>query len=104
MQVKFDPEGTGYDYETATKYGIVPDKTDHWQSREPTTGLLLKGRKHETWPLTIKGETEAGYKIILKNGRYYSVPVKMPLEDLRKINESFLPIVDEIKKMNEAIK
>ena len=86
----FDPEGTDYDYASAEFYGIVPDATGHWSSRIPETGLLLKGRKHKTWPLTVKGETEAGYKIIFKNNRYYSVPIDKMTEEIRKMNESFL--------------
>ena len=69
---KFDPEGSGYDYETAESHGMKPDKTGHWSSREPKTGRLLKGRKHKTWHLTEKGEKEAGYKIYKKGGFYYS--------------------------------
>jgi len=90
MPNPFDPEGTGYDYESAKAWGIVPDKTGHWSSRVPDTGLLLKGRKHKTWPLTIKGEIEAGYKIILKDNRYYSVPVNKMTDEIRKMNEAFL--------------
>lgn len=71
----FDPEGSGYDYETAQKYGMKPDATGHWSSREPDTGQILKGRKHETFHLTEKGEEEAGYEIYKgKNGKYYSKP------------------------------
>jgi hypothetical protein len=90
MEVKFDPEGIDYDYESAKKYSIVPDEFGHWQSRVPETGLLLKGRKHETWPLTVKGETDAGYKIVFKDGRYYSVPVDKMTDEIRKMNEAFL--------------
>jgi len=79
----FDPEGVDYDYESALRYGIQPDETGHWQSRIPETGLLLKGRGHKTWPLTVKGEEEAGNKIILMNGRYYSFPAEL----LRQIEE-----------------
>ncbi|KKN42505.1 hypothetical protein LCGC14_0712660 [marine sediment metagenome] len=68
----FDPEGTGYDMASARAFGMKPDKTGHYSSREPTTGLLLKGRKHKTWHLTTKGESKAGYEIYKKNGRYYS--------------------------------
>ena len=57
----FDPEGTGYDYATAMKYGVTADATDHWPSREPSTGLLLKGRGHETWEKTLAGEAQAGH-------------------------------------------
>jgi hypothetical protein len=69
----FDPEGEGYDYESAGKYEIKPDNTGHWQSRVPETGLLLKGRKHETWSKTEEGEAKAGYEIYKgEDGRYYS--------------------------------
>jgi len=70
----FDPEGADYDYETAEKHGIRPDHTGHWQSREPKSGQILKGRSHKTWHKTEKGEAEAGYKIIKRGGRYYSHP------------------------------
>lgn len=75
----FDPEGMGYDYESAKAAGLFPDETGHWPSRVPSTGLLLKGRKHETWPLTVQGEKEVGYEIQKgKDGRYYSRKRKFP--------------------------
>ena len=71
----FDPEGSGYDYESAKVHGLGPDRTGHWPSRVPSTGLLLKGRKHETWHKTVEGEKKMKYKIRRrKNGRYYSQP------------------------------
>jgi len=70
---RFDPEGEDYDYATAEMFGLMPDESGHWPSRVPQTGLLLKGRKHKTWPLSIQGEHEAGFKVIKKNGRYYSI-------------------------------
>ena len=73
----FDPEGEGYDYATALKAGMKPDKTGHWSSREPKSGQLLKGRKHKTFHKTISGEKKAGYKIYKgKDGKYYSRKVK----------------------------
>ena len=70
---KFDPEGEGYDYETALKWGVTPDDSGHWPSREPNTGQILKGRKHKTYWMTEKGEKEAGYEIYKgKDGKYYS--------------------------------
>ena len=73
---KFDPEGSGYDYESAQKAGLKPDKTGHWPSRVPGTGLLLKGRKHKTWHKTEAGEKKAGYRIYQgPDKRYYSVDV-----------------------------
>jgi len=71
---EFDPEGEGYDYETAKRYGIMPDSTGHWPSREPITGQLLKGRKHETYHKTLKGEKEHGFTVLKgQDGRYYSI-------------------------------
>ena len=73
LSEEFDPEGSGYDYETAIHYGIEPDEDNHWPSRVPETGLLLKGRKHETFYKTVEAEEKLGYKIIKgKDGRYYS--------------------------------
>jgi hypothetical protein len=69
----FDPEGEGYDYVTADKYGISPDETGHWPSRVPETGQILKGQKHKTYNKTIAGEDKAGYKIHKgKDNKYYS--------------------------------
>ena len=70
----FDPYGEGYDYETAKQFGLAPDKTGHWPSRVPETGMLLKGLKHPTWGLTMQEEEKLGNKIIFKDGRYYSFP------------------------------
>jgi hypothetical protein len=70
---KFDPEGSGYDYESAHKYKIKPDKSGHYPSRVPQTGLLLKGKKHETWWKTERDEKAAGYLIIKQGDRYYSM-------------------------------
>ena len=80
----FDAEGRGYDYKSAGYAGILPKKS-HWQSRVArgaTKGLLLKGRKHKTWPLTVKGEAAAGYEIYKKDGRYYSR--KKPIRGLER--------------------
>ena len=69
----FDPEGWGYDYESARAAGIKPDETGHWQSRDPSSGRILKGRKHETYYKTVIGEDKAGYDIYKgKDKRYYS--------------------------------
>ena len=73
---KFNPEGSGYDYESAKKHGIKPETIKgkkKWQSRVPETGLILKGRKHKTWWMTEQGEKKQGNRIIKKGDRYYSV-------------------------------
>ena len=74
----FKTMGTGYDFKSAKKAGIKPDSTGHWPSRDPKTGLILKGRGHPTFHKTIKGEKEAGYEIYKskKNKRYYSKKIK----------------------------
>ena len=74
----FDPEGKGYDYATATKYGLERDPdSGHFQSREPMTGQILKGKGHETFHLTEQGEKEAGYEIYKgPDGKYYSRKIK----------------------------
>ena len=73
----FDPEGSGYDYASAKTAGVKPDEGGHWPSRNPKTGMLLKGRGHKTWHKTIAGEEAAGYAIRRgDDGRYYSFPKK----------------------------
>lgn len=69
----FDPEGADYDMASAVKAGLKPDKTGHWPSRDPKSGLILKGAKHKTFRLTEEAEAKAGYKIQKgDDGRYYS--------------------------------
>ena len=70
----FNPEGSSYDYRSAKKLGLSPDETGHWPSRDPKTGMLLKGRKHPTWEKTVKGEAKAGFEIYRKGERYFSKP------------------------------
>ena len=73
----FDPEGSGYDYESAIKAGLKPDDTGHWPSRDPKTGMILKGSGHLTWGKTLAGEDKAGNTIRRReDGRYYSFPKK----------------------------
>jgi len=79
---KFDPESGGYDFDSAIAAGLGPDETQHWPSRDPQTGLLLKGRKHPTWHKTVEGEAKMGYEIIFKDGRYYSFPKKKKPEEV----------------------
>ena len=64
----------GYDYDAAIKAGLSPDSTGHWPSRDPSTGRILKGKKHPTFYKTKAGEKAAGYKIYKKDGDMYSKP------------------------------
>lgn len=86
--VPFDPEGSGYDYNTANQYGMSRDATGHLGSRveldpvtsqilglPPGSGIMLKGAGHETWGKALTGEAQAGYNVIKgRDGRYYSIP------------------------------
>lgn len=70
---KFDPEGDGYDYETARAAGLKPDATGHWPSRDPNTGVLLKGKAHETFKLGTDEDAKLGYTVRKReDGRYES--------------------------------
>jgi len=73
----FNPEGAGYDMQTALKRGIKP-KGGHWPSLDVKTGMLLKGRKHKTIGKTIRVERQRGSKIIKRGKRYFSVSDKRP--------------------------
>lgn len=76
-RVEFDPEGEGYDYEQAEAAGLSPqpvedDDVPHWPSREPGSGLLLKGRKHPTFDHGVDVDRREGYGLEKQNGRYYT--------------------------------
>lgn len=77
LEAEFDPEGGDYDMKAAKAAGLKPDETGHWPSRDPKSGMILKGRKHPTWSLTVAGEDEAGMEIVQRDGRYYSIPKKI---------------------------
>jgi hypothetical protein len=72
----FDPEGEGYDYDSAKAAGLEPkidpdDGLPHWPSREPKSGTLLKGRKHPTFQKGVDADAELGYKLRKRDdGRY----------------------------------
>ncbi len=69
----FDPEGTGFDMETAIASGDTGDETGHFGSLDPRTGMLLKGMKHETIQKTIEAERRRGNIIVKgKGGRFFS--------------------------------
>ena len=72
---KFDSMGTGYDYETAHKYGIKPSPVDgHWQSLVPQTGQVLKGANHPTFDKTVEAERKLGRDIMYdETGKLFSM-------------------------------
>ena len=69
---KFNPSKDMYDYGSAQLHGIQPDSSDHWQSRVPETGLLLKGGQNPTWGETVLGESLGGYDMEKRGDRWYS--------------------------------
>jgi hypothetical protein len=87
----FNPEGSGYDYQTALAHGMGPTGTGedagHFGSVAPTSDdermlrdlprdayVMLKGKTHETFDKAEKAEKERGSKIVKRGNRYYSVP------------------------------
>lgn len=70
---RFDPEEDGYDYETARAAGLAAGEDGHWPSRDPRTGMLLKGRKHPTFDKGVAVDEELGYRLEKRGGRYYTV-------------------------------
>ena len=72
----FNAEEDGYDYDQARAAGLGPDETGHWPSREPGSGLQLKGRKHPTFDKAIETDRMQGYGLEKQNGRYYTKPMK----------------------------
>jgi len=77
FETPFNPEGSGYDYVSAVNAGMAPRLSDdgkyHWDSRVPSSGLLLKGKKHNTWTKLVTGEQQEGYEIFKgPDSRFYS--------------------------------
>jgi len=68
----FDPEGDDYDYRTARLAGIKRGPDGHMASRDPTTGMQLKGRAHPTFDKAIETDRLQGYGLEKQNGRYYT--------------------------------
>jgi hypothetical protein len=69
---RFDPEGSGYDYDTARDAGLKPDESGHWPSRDPRTGMLLKGKSHPTFEKGVKVDEGLGYRLKKRGDRYYT--------------------------------
>ena len=74
--VVFDPESSGYDMQTALAAGLERDaETGHMGSLDPRTGMVLKGRQHESWNPMAQTEMSLGNTVEYDpdKGRYFSV-------------------------------
>ena len=115
----FDPEGSGYDMESAKSVGMEPeidpeDNLPHYGSVIETTKeqqeqfnlpeesyMILKGKQHDTWDKAVAAEEARGFKIEKHGDRYYSVPDpdKQPKEEvLPEVQE---PVMKEEKQMTD---
>jgi len=83
----FDPSGTSYDYETARNLDVVPDDTGNWQNSVELpdeknaelglpsgSGVILMGKDNPLFDKMIVEQGEAGYSVVNKDGRFFSVP------------------------------
>lgn len=91
----FDPKGDKYNYKDAMEkggrlgdvgYQMWSSPDDHWYSRIPSTGQLLKGTGHKSWPQTVAGETAAGNVITEgEDGMMYSNPPVTPVSSYENL-------------------
>ena len=102
----FDPEGDGFDYETAKQHGIERDEaTGRYPSRVPETGQILKGQKHKTYDKTIKGEKDSGFEIYKgDDGKYYSRQTDIPTDNFEQWKKEFYARNKEAIDKNETFK
>ena len=88
----FNPESSGYDMQTALAAGLERDaETGHMGSLDPRTGMVLKGRQHESWnPMaqtemslgnTIKYDPDKGRYFSVQGGMYESAPADETAHD-----------------------
>lgn len=63
----------GYDYNTANKFGIKPDSSNHMPS-VADNGKILKAKSHPTIKKTIKTEKALGNKMFSVNKVRYTAP------------------------------
>jgi len=95
----FDSEGKGYDYKTFDKLGGKRDAKGHGFSRDPKTGMLLKGRKHKTFNLGVSVDENLGYGLKKKGDRYYTEKLKRGIpagkyKDMSKFSKGGCPFRD----------
>lgn len=91
MAKKFNPEGSGYDYKTAEKWGmerqvggknaghlgsVVPASAEDTKKHNLPRGtsVILKGSKHPTFHKAVEAESRRKSRELKVGKRYYSVP------------------------------
>lgn len=68
-------QDSDYNYFEAHPENMPTKPEEHWTSRNPATGQLLKSENHPTFNLLLNGEQEAGMQIYSGlNGELYSYP------------------------------
>lgn len=97
LRDEYDNPDQYYDYKTAEEVGNMYDpRTQHWASRDPRTGMILKNPKHPTFGMAIREDQSSGYTPFIDSstGRYYTLrpeeyatsPYKPTLRRVNKFN------------------
>ena len=76
LRDEYDNPDQYYDYKTAEEVGNMYDPgTQHWASRDPRTGMILKNSKHPTFALAMQEDQSSGYTpfIDTSTGRYFTL-------------------------------
>lgn len=76
LRNEYDNPDQYYDYKTAEEVGNMYDPgTQHWASRDPRTGMILKNSKHPTFGMAIREDQSSGYTpfIDTSTGRYFTL-------------------------------
>ena len=92
----FDPEGSGYDYKRAKELDYKRDDKGHLPTRDYKTGMILKGKKHETFSKGVQEDFKKGYQLKKKGDRYYTIKSKREFNKLRE--KASLPHVSQSLK------
>jgi hypothetical protein len=98
---------SNYDYFNASSKNI-PEGEEHWTSRNPITGQILKGENHPTFNLALDVEGVLGNNVYKSNidGKYYSYAsnelVPFGMELVNGINQPAIPL-DPVRRF-EGIK
>ena len=92
----FNPEGSGYDYKRAKELKYKKDEKGHLPTRDYKTGMILKGKKHESFSKGVQEDFKKGYQLKKKGDRYYTIKSKREFNKLRE--KASLPHVSQSLK------